>query len=242
MTTPDKGIEKVFIPYKTLPAVSPGNSYYLRYRILYEDQSQYSAWSPKYKIDGRSVERLTSETEIVKPNTSSDGTYINCGWSIPPSLEGRNFDIFVRWSYSEDLEENMSEWFYDSTISAGNASINIPDSSLVITGASSLLGVTTYVVSHNYSVGDKITISNVTPSQYNATDVVITATTGTTISIAKSVSTSYISGGLAKRKARYVQVLAQVETFPKVVSENNGNVLFQTNIKTTRSVLDGGAP
>lgn len=173
MATPDRDIKKVVLKHSSLPARSPENKYYLRYRIALEDGSQVSAWSPKYEVDGRSVLRVTYGNEIVKPAISSDNIYINCGWSIPPGLEGRKFDVMVRWSYTTPAG-TMSDWFYDSTVSAGSASIVIPT-----------------------------------------------------------------SGGV---KAKFVQVLVQLETTPKVVNENYDAVLFQTDITTTKSILDGGTP
>jgi hypothetical protein len=173
VTTPDKDIKTITIKHSSLPAISNNNKYYVRYRIVYDDLSQGSAWTPKYEIDGRSVSRVTFDNQIVKPVTTSDNIYINCTWNIPPSLNGRKFDVMVRWSYTTPVG-TMSDWYYDSTVSSGTASIVIP----------SVNGV----------------------------------------------------------KAKYVQVLVQLETVPKVVSENYDAVLFQTEIKTTKSVLDGGTP
>jgi hypothetical protein len=179
VTTPDKDIKKIKIDHSDLLAISKNNKYYLRYRIVYEDGSQESAWSTKYIVDGRSVERVTLGDEISTPTIKSDDVYITCDWNIPASLKNRKFDVMVRWSYTEPVG-TMSEWFYDSTVSSGTANIVIPSKVLV--------------------------------------------------------------PGNPAVKAKYVQVLVQLETVPKAVSDNNSAVLFQTDITTTKSILDGGTP
>ena len=173
MTTPDKDIKKIKISHSDLLDISKDNKYYLRYRIVYEDLSQQSAWSTKYIVDGRSIERVTLGDEISTPAIKSDNVYITCDWNVPASLKNRKFDVMVRWSYTTPAG-TMSEWFYDSTVSSGTANIVIPSQSGI--------------------------------------------------------------------KAKYVQVLVQLETVPKAVSDNNSAVLFTTAITTTKSIVDGGTP
>lgn len=44
-------IKKVSIPFSSIPAREPGEEYFLRYRIISEDQNITSAWTPLIPID-----------------------------------------------------------------------------------------------------------------------------------------------------------------------------------------------
>ena len=70
--------------------------------------------------------------------------------------------------------------------------------SATITGASISGSVVTYTASNSFVAGDTVTITGVSPSQFNIHEGIITAATATTFSIVNKITGTYISGGLAK--------------------------------------------
>jgi hypothetical protein len=52
-----------------------------------------------------------------------------------------------------------------------------------------------YTVDNNYTVGDFLTVTGVTPSSFNVAGAVITGVTSTTVTIASANTNTYVSGG-----------------------------------------------
>jgi len=74
---------------------------------------------------------------------------------------------------------------------------NLYQPTYTITGATRTSTTITYTATNSFVVGDVVTISGISPSQFNATDVVVTARTSTTFRISKTTTGTYSSGGLA---------------------------------------------
>jgi hypothetical protein len=104
----DKNIKKVILPpSKLLSAnVEEGSliaKYLVRYRVISEDKTRTSAWSPKYAVEARTVQNIINSATV--PYTIfSNGDRLTLSWTTPDALKSPTFDIYVSWS------ENNSTW------------------------------------------------------------------------------------------------------------------------------------
>lgn len=132
MAKPDPGIKKVTLRQKDIGAMytNPDESldkYYLRYRIISEDGTQFSRWSQTYGIDGNSV---LSGGLVSGYTLLSDATTITVSWQIDDGVFGTPFDAYVRWS--EDATKQNAEdmtwsaWTFASETTSSTFSTNIP--------------------------------------------------------------------------------------------------------------------
>jgi hypothetical protein len=98
----DKNIKKVILPpSKLLSAnVEEGSlvaKYLVRYRIISEDKTRTSAWSPKYAVEARTVRSIINDATV--PYTIfSNGDRITLSWTTPEALTSPTLDIYVSWS------------------------------------------------------------------------------------------------------------------------------------------------
>lgn len=98
----DKNIKKVILPpSKLLSAnVEEGSlvaKYLVRYRVISEDKSRTSAWSPKYAVEARTVQNIIDGATV--PYTIfSNGDRLTLSWTTPQALTSPTFDIYVSWS------------------------------------------------------------------------------------------------------------------------------------------------
>lgn len=98
----DKNIKKVILPpSKLLSAnVEEGSlvaKYLVRYRVISEDKTRTSAWSPKYAVEARTVRSIIND--IAVPHTIfSNGDRITLSWTTPESLKSPTVDVYVSWS------------------------------------------------------------------------------------------------------------------------------------------------
>jgi len=74
---------------------------------------------------------------------------------------------------------------------------NLYQPTYTITAATRTSTTITYTAVNDFVVGDIVTISGISPSQFNATDYQVTARTSTTFRITKTITGTYSSGGLA---------------------------------------------
>ena len=74
--------------------------------------------------------------------------------------------------------------------------VNISSSSAAITGVTGNGSLVTYTSTYAPAVGERLTISNVIPNQYNIKGVVVTASTASTFSVSSAATGTYISGGM----------------------------------------------
>lgn len=72
--------------------------------------------------------------------------------------------------------------------------------------------VVTYGATNYFAVGNVVTISGVSPSDYNLSGVTVTAATGTSFSVAGSATATYTTGGIATR-TQYDSYLAAGDAY-----------------------------
>jgi|LauGreDrversion4_2_1035121.scaffolds.fasta_scaffold190229_2 hypothetical protein len=91
-------IKKIRIKPESLPPIivtTDGTTlgqYYFRYRIVSEDGTRKSAYSPVQAVNARDFSSVT-----VNLNTVSDGTKFILSWTIP-DVYMTQYDIYVAWS------------------------------------------------------------------------------------------------------------------------------------------------
>jgi hypothetical protein len=71
--------------------------------------------------------------------------------------------------------------------------------SAAITGAAGTGAVVTYTANNKFAVGDRVTISGVSPADYNVTGAYVTAATPTTFKISGTTTSAFVSAGTATR-------------------------------------------
>jgi hypothetical protein len=124
VATPDPGIRRVVIPQQTLSEISTSGEYFIRYRIVTEDETVTSEWSPKYKFTAAPIATILSTETISiehKLQASVDELYMTLSWNIPTQLKDSSFDIFVKWGSGGTYE-------YVETTRAGSVNTLIPTS------------------------------------------------------------------------------------------------------------------
>lgn len=85
--------------------------------------------------------------------------------------------------------------------------------SATISGVSIADGIVTYATSNNnFVTGDRVTISGITPSQFNISDAIIIDSSPTSFAIKNAVTGSYVSGGIAKTYYTDIVLTAELPT------------------------------
>jgi hypothetical protein len=75
---------------------------------------------------------------------------------------------------------------------------NLWQPTYTITGATRLVSTITYTAANSFAVGDIVSVSGITPSTFNITDLRITARTSTSFTVSNAISpATYVSGGIA---------------------------------------------
>lgn len=103
-----QSVKKLKIFKKDLPAVSPNNEYYVRYRIISEDKNKTSHWSPIFQVPANPVQSVTGTVTLnrsvdtwgdLASSTSSVNTpIVISSWGTE---EGRGkYDVFVVYNNS----------------------------------------------------------------------------------------------------------------------------------------------
>jgi hypothetical protein len=99
--------------------------------------------------------------------------------------------------YYDDTKRFFNKTEYNSEISSNY------NSSITITNAVSSGGNTVYTANNTLAVKDRVTIRGISPTGYNVEDAIVTARTSTSFTIARTVSSSYSSGGTAEIVASF---------------------------------------
>jgi len=85
--------------------------------------------------------------------------------------------------------------------------------SATITNASISNGVVTYATSTNsFITGDRVTVSGITPSQFNISDAIIIDSSPTSFSVTNPITGTYTSGGTAKTYYTDIVLTAELPT------------------------------
>lgn len=98
-----------------------------------------------------------------------------------------------------------------------------------ITGASVTNGVVEYVASNSFVVGDTVSISGISPIQFNIAEGVIISATSTDFSIAHPISGSYVSGGSAKTYYTNIVLTGELPTEERYEISELGLFSAQSN-------------
>jgi hypothetical protein len=99
--------------------------------------------------------------------------------------------------YYDNTKRFFNKTEYNSEISSNY------NPSITITNAVSSGGNTVYTANNTLAVKDRVTIRGISPTGYNVEDAIVTARTSTSFTIARTVSSSYSSGGTAEIVASF---------------------------------------
>ena len=126
---------------------------------------------------------------------------------------------------------NISGATVMSGAAAGSAtsSLSVQQSNLTatVTAASGTGTSVTYTANNTFSVGQFVTVTGVTPTGYNLTNVSVTAANATSFSVAGTATSTYVSGGTATAYPSNVAGL--------VVKNAIGTTVFQTGNSSTNT-------
>lgn len=115
----DKNIKKVILSQeKMLSAnVEAGSDiakYLVRYRVISEDKTRTSAWSPKYAVEARTVQNIINDATV--PYTVfSNGDRLTLTWTTPSELTAPTFDVYVSWSTDNST---FTDYYFAGTASS----------------------------------------------------------------------------------------------------------------------------
>lgn len=158
-------IKKAIIPIQDLPEInSETGQYYLRYRIVSEDKSRISHWSPIQKVDPNFsfvpsgelvVEKISGHVQVIwnPVIVESDGVV---------QRKAREYDIWLRWHRSD-----AGDWIYEERIE-GSSLIILPPSTYTINGVAqpsqpNRLDVEIYLKGNPISRGNGVPLQPGTP-------------------------------------------------------------------------------
>jgi len=108
---------KLIIKKEDLPPVSGSSqSYPIRYRLVSEDKSKFSYWSPIFNIP---IER---QYTVLPLPVSKSGTVVNNVWNIVENVN--SYDVWIRWG----KPAQPGDWFFLQNTSNNSISTIIPSS------------------------------------------------------------------------------------------------------------------
>lgn len=117
-------IKKVNIKPENLPAIivtTDGTTlgqYYFRYRVVSEDGSRRSAWTPVQTIDARDFTSVSVNLNVV-----SDGTKFMLSWTSP-DVYMTQYDLYVAWSSNSG--STYTAYSYSGRSTGNSFVIDIP--------------------------------------------------------------------------------------------------------------------
>ncbi len=139
----DPNIKRVIIPEGDLYNMVIKNDqvqYLVRYRIISEDKTRTSEWSPIYHLSAGTVAEKFGDTEI-QVHMSISGGNVNVVWDNIPDFTGYSIDIYVEYS------NDPGEYLYSGTASGNSYSFLEPESPVTVTDIA--LQVSTTVKTYN---------------------------------------------------------------------------------------------
>lgn len=129
-------VSKVIVPPKNLLAVNVSNDidsdvsqYFVRYRIISEDKSRKSAWSPMYTVLARTVSDILEHAgQTASYKTAIQGSRIELSWEVPSALKFTNYDVYVQWQDDAHapISTSGSEDFFPYFDTSSTKTLNIP--------------------------------------------------------------------------------------------------------------------
>lgn len=130
------------------------------------------------------------------------------------------------------LDSSMKRFGTKSLRFTGNATDLITES-YAIDGASGDGTVITYVSNHNYSIGNTITTTGISPSGYNLSGVAITSITTTTFTVAGTETGTFSGAGVVTR-SQYDSYVAAGDAYsdtPDIQVVPNTNYTYSVYVK-----------
>jgi hypothetical protein len=124
----DSGIKKVIISPEALASVNIAGDegalkYFLRYRIVSEDKSRISAWSPIHELQARPVSSIIGSS-VPTLNVVNNNNIITLTWTTPDALKVTEYDIYISWNnHPSSMTENYV--YAGSVTSTKNNSFSI---------------------------------------------------------------------------------------------------------------------
>ncbi len=158
------------IPKSQLPAISPEEkSFFVRFRLVSQDKNRFSYWSPIFQVE---EEIDYPQVNGLIEKTGNDPTEkITITWG---TVDGVSlYDVWLKWT--------------------------LPPDALEITNATNPSGeLVTYTtaINHNLVEGQLISISGVSPTSYNLTDVLVDSVLSPTSFTVRSSATGTFSSGI----------------------------------------------
>jgi hypothetical protein len=118
----DVGIKKATILGKDLPPIFVRNTsdvgqYYLRFRVISEDRSRRSAYSPINIVNAQDISGQALEYQYY-----SDASSFRINWTVPSIVKSTRFDVYARWSDSTP----SGAYTFIGTVSGAQATLDIP--------------------------------------------------------------------------------------------------------------------
>lgn len=118
----DTGIKKATVLGKNLPPIFVRNStdvgkYYLRFRVVSEDRSKRSAYSPINIVDADDI-----SNQSLKYQYYSDASSFRINWTVPSIIKSTRFDVYARWSNSTP----SGAYSFIGTVAGSQATLEIP--------------------------------------------------------------------------------------------------------------------
>lgn len=115
-------LNKTRVLRKDLPDATIDGKYVLRYRIVSEDGTKTSQWSPLHTITAKTTTELIGTNDVTAVYYS-DGTAVRLNWDVPEGLGVDRFDVYIAWSATTPAT-NTPEFF--STVSGNSVYAVIP--------------------------------------------------------------------------------------------------------------------
>jgi hypothetical protein len=158
-------IKKVTVPIESLPEInSQTGEYYIRYRIVSEDKSRISHWSPVQGVDPNFnfiatgdliVEKISSHVQIIWNPVTVEADNIE-------QRRAKEYDVWLRWHRSD-----AGDWLYSERIES-TSMIIIPPNTYTINGvvqgsAPNRLDVEIYLKGSPIYRGDGVPFEEGTP-------------------------------------------------------------------------------
>lgn len=130
----DKNIKKVIVPPEKLLSVNVNDrtntsQYFVRYRVISEDKTRQSAWSPVYQVQARTVNDIIGDQDT-RYNIFSNGDRVTLTWTPPAILKTTAYDIYTQW-YAAD-GTILEPYSYSGTSTTNSFNIGVKQNALTV--------------------------------------------------------------------------------------------------------------
>jgi hypothetical protein len=123
----DSGIKKATISGENLPPIFVKNAtdvgkYYVRFRVVSEDRSRRSAYSPTNIVSATDLTQVITVDNPVKYQYYSDTDSFRINWTVPSEIKQTRFDVYARWHSSD---ATLADWVFVGTVAGAQSTLNI---------------------------------------------------------------------------------------------------------------------